>query len=61
MAPSFTYPIEEGDNSDDDDICNPRNFYNRLYKNDDYLNFKSALENDIIKYTKLEVERKSFL
>jgi hypothetical protein len=48
MVPSFTYPQESGDASDDEDLCNPRNFYNRLYQNDDYLKHKSALENEII-------------
>lgn len=49
--------------SDDEleELLNPRNFYNHLYQNDDYLKLKSSLENEVIMQTKLEVERKCFL
>lgn len=40
---------------------NPKNFISKLYQNDTFLNIKKQYEEDIIDYTKKEVERKDML
>jgi len=43
------------------DILNPRNFYNNLYQDDSFKNFKEKNEEAVVEQAKQEVERKHFL
>lgn len=36
----------------------PRNFLNNMYQNDNFLEMKAHMQNEIIEQTKAEVERK---
>ena len=40
---------------------NPRNFFSNMYQNDGFMQLKSNIENDIITFTKQEVERKHMI
>jgi hypothetical protein len=51
---------QDGEDSDDE-LLNPRNFFNNMYQNDDFMRMKSGLENEIINQTKQEVERKHII
>ena len=39
----------------------PRNFLSNIYRNDDFLKVKTHFENDLIKQTKDEADRKHFI
>lgn len=50
----------EGEDSDDD-ILNPRNYYNNIYQNENFLQIRRNIENETIEQTKHEVERKHLI
>ena len=44
-----------------EDALNPRNALNYMYQNDNFMQLKSQMENEIVENTKQEVERKYML